>query len=271
MLIGFLLALREGLEAALVIGIVVGALRKVDRPDLRPAVWSGSAAAILVSFVAALFLHLLGAEFEGRAEQIFEGSTMLVAVAFLTWMMLWMRQAKGSNPRKLSDQIQKAANQGAPRLLFGLAFLAVVREGLELALFLTASALAGSALAITVGAAIGLAASASLGLVIYLTSRKLSLKQFFQATNVFLILFAGGLVSHAMHEFIQAGLAPALLQPVWNLSRFLSDQSVLGQTFGTLFGYTSAPSLTEIIVYVGFLALILLLFRRASALARRTP
>jgi high-affinity iron transporter len=254
MLPSFLLSLREGLEAALVIGIVLGLLSKIKRADLQPAVWKGAAAAALVSILGAWILQMAGAKFEGRAEQIFEGVAMLLAAALLTWMILWMRRQASGMKKELEAGVQRAALQRGQGAVFGLAFLAVVREGLELALFLFAAGVEASGAQVLAGAGLGLAAAAILGFLLFTSTARLSLRSFFVVTNVLLIFFAAGLVAHGIHEFNEAGLIPALIEHVWNINPILDEKSVVGSLLAALFGYNGNPSLSEVIAYVIYFA-----------------
>ena len=138
MLAGFLLALREGIEAALIISIVLGMLKKMNRYDRAPVVWLGVAGAVLLSVAAAIILSIVGAEFEGAAEQAFEGFTMLFAAAVLTWMIFWMQKQGRQIQKGLEADVREALSGGQTVALFSVAFFAVLREGIELALFLTA-------------------------------------------------------------------------------------------------------------------------------------
>ena len=252
----FILALREGLEAALVIGVVLGVLSRINRQDLRPSVWSGVIAAVIFSLLGALLLNQLGAQFEGRAEEIFEGIAMLVAAGLLTWMIFWM-QGRGSTLRQeLETDTRRAVFQGGQKALFVLAFLAVGREGLELAIFLYATRMTSDAVQIMVGAISGLVVSAILGWILFATTKRLNLKSFFQVTSVLLILFAAGLVAHGVHEFNEAGLIPPVVEHVWDVNQFLNENSTLGELLKALFGYNGNPSLTEVIAYVAYFVLL---------------
>jgi len=258
MLPGFLLALREGVEAALVVGIVIGALRKMQRQDLTRYVWWGTICAAAVSFLAAIVLQFAGASLEGNAEAIFEGFEMLLAAGVLTWMVFWMHKQSRSLKADLESDARRAILRAGGRGLFFLALIAVVREGFELALFLTASALAAGAAKAFAGAVLGIAAAAGLGWLLFTTTVRLNLKRFFQVTGVLLILFAAGLVAHGVHEFIEVGWIPAVIEPVWNLNPILTEDSILGQMLKTLFGYNPSPSLTEILAYsLYFLAVLI--------------
>ena len=159
MLVSFLLALREGLEGALIIGIVLAALKKTGRTEYYKYVWRGVAAAVLFSLAFAWFLGWLGMKFEGRTEKIFEGITMLLAAILLTWMIFWIQAQAGKQQNSLQDGVDKASRKDRPGTLTWLAFLAVGREGLELAIFLSAASFVSGGLDTSLGAWSGLAVS----------------------------------------------------------------------------------------------------------------
>ncbi len=256
MLAGFVLSLREGLEMALVIGIVLGALQKVHRPELRPAVWSGAVVAAVISLLVAILLSLFGAELEGNAESVFEGVTFLLAAGVLTWMIFWMsRQARGLKS-ELETGVRRAVLQSGTHALFLLAFIAVLKEGIELALFLTAAVFASGETQVVAGSLFGLGAAALLGWSLFASILHLDLRRFFQVTGLLLFLFAAGLVAQSVHAFNELGWVPAVIQPVWDLGFLLKDQSFLGQVFSTLFGYSSQPSLTQVLAYAFYFGLI---------------
>jgi high-affinity iron transporter len=253
---GLVLALREGLEAALIIGIILGTLRKLGRADLRQPVWLGTLGALGVSLLVGIALTLMGARLEGKVEEIFEGMTMFVAAGVLTWAILWMRNQAYHRTHALASGVESAIAGGGRWGLISLAFIAVVREGIELSLFLTASALSSGVSYTVLGALIGLLAALGLGWAAYSRLIKLDLRYFFLVTGGLLILFAAGLVAHGIHEFIAAGWIPGLIEPVWNIDPLLPESSFLGQLMKALLGYNSEPSLTEIIGYIGYSAAI---------------
>ena len=261
MLPGFILSLREGLEVALVIGIILGALRTINRTELFPIVWRGVIAASLTSLLAAVGLTWLGAEFQGQAEQIFEGVSMLLAAGLLSWMILWMQHQAGMHRQELEQQVHHSATRNSQLAMFGLAFVMVIREGLELALFLFAAGLATNLRQTALGAVLGLACAGSLGAVLFLTTRKLSLKHFFRITNILLIIFAAGLVAHGIHEFNEARLVPAIVEHVWDTTSLLDEKSTLGQLLSVLIGYNAQPSLAEIVAYLAYFILLFLTTR----------
>ena len=248
----FLLSLREGIEAALIIGIIIGALNKLHQEELNPVVWRGVAIAVVLSFVFGLGLNYLGMEFTGLFEEVFEGLAMLLAAAILTWMILWMQRRGGEIQRDLEAKTAHATlNRGGSALLI-LAFLAVFREGIELALFLMAARMASDPISVLVGAALGLGGAILLGWMIFATTRRLNLRQFFQTTNVLLLFFAAGLVALGVHELNEAGWVPSVIENVWDINHIISDKSEVGLILKALFGYNGNPSLTEVLAYLSY-------------------
>ena len=259
MLASFLLSLREGLEAALIIGIVLGVLVKLKRTDLNGVVWRGVGLAALLSLLAAIALNLLGMEFEGKGEEIFEGVAMLLAAGVLTWMILWMKNHGGTLKSEIEEQTNQAALGKGQKALFALAFLAVFREGIELALFLLAARLTSSPLQTISGALLGLSGAAVLGWILFTSTMKLSLRNFFGATNILLIIFAAGLVGLGVHEFNEAGIIPSVIEHVWDFNGILSDKSEVGLLLKALVGYNGNPSLTEVSAYVSYLVVLVII------------
>ena len=249
MLPSYLLSLLEGIEAALIVGIVLGALRQMRRTDLSSAVWVGVFSATLISVLVGVLLTMLGLSFEGRAEEIFEGITMLLAAGVLTWMIFWMSRQARNIKGELESGVHKAAFEGGKRGLFALAFLAVLREGIELALFLVASTFASDVQQTLIGAFLGLGTAILLGWSLFATTVRLDLRRFFQVTGFLLILFAAGLVAHGVHEFNEAGVIPVVIEHVWDVNPILDENTTLGSMLKALFGYNGNPSLTEVLAY----------------------
>lgn len=252
MLASFLLSLREGIEAALVIGIVLGALRQTRHMEMAPAVWFGALSAALVSLVSGVLLTAFGLSLEGAAEQVFEGTAMFLAAGVLTWMIFWMQRQARNLKGELESGVHKAAFESGKRGLFVLAFLAVVREGIELALFLTAATFASDAVSTILGALLGLGVAALLGWGLFASTIRLNLRRFFQVTGFLLILFAAGLVAHSVHEFNEAGLVPAVIEHVWDVNPIIDENALLGSLLKALFGYNGNPSLTEVLAYCAY-------------------
>jgi high-affinity iron transporter len=272
MLPTYLLALREGLEAALIIGIVLGGLAKIRRNDLSLAVWLGTLSAVGISILTAVLLTSFGMSLEETAEQIFEGVTMLIAAGILTWMIFWMSKQARFLKSELEAGVNKAAASTGKRAVFWLAFIAVVREGVELALFITAAFFAGdqsqlmtNIIQTLAGTILGLGTAALLGWTLFATTVRLDLRRFFQVTGLLLILFAAGLVAHGIHEFNEVGWIPAVVEPVWDVNSIIDETSLGGQLLKTLFGYNGNPSLTEMISYFVYLAVVTVFWRRDTA------
>jgi high-affinity iron transporter len=260
----FLLSLREGLEAALIIGIVLGALQKINRTQLIKSVWLGTGSAFLLSLFAALGLNAVGASIEGAAEAIFEGFAMLVAAGVLTWMIFWMQRQSRNIKSELEVEVQVAAARRGGRALFTLAFVAVLREGIELALFLTATAAVSGSQQVLIGGLLGLVAAVALGWALFATTIQLNLQRFFLVSGILLILFAAGLLAHGVHEFNELGWIPPIIEHVWDLNPILAEDSVIGMLLKALFGYNGNPSLTEVIAYVMYFVVIGLGLRRSN-------
>jgi high-affinity iron transporter len=253
------ISLREGLEAALIVGILLGALKQLGRPELGRYVWTGVISAVVVSVLAAAGLVAAGIELEGMAEQVFEGITLIAAAVFLTAIIFWMkRQGKGFRTTLEADvrdaaQQTSSTNMSSGWALFAVAFFAVVREGVELALLLVATSLGGPALNTILGAAVGMGAAVMIGILIYRGALHLNLRTFFGVTNALLLLFAAGMITLGLHELVEAGMIPAIIDPLYNLNPILSDTSTVGELLKSLFGYRGNPALSETIAYIVYL------------------
>jgi high-affinity iron transporter len=251
-----LITLREGLEAALIVGIVLGVLRKMGQEERSRPVWAGVLVAVAVSVVAGLALNALGVAFEGRGEEIFEGVAMLLAAGVLTWMIFWMQRQGRKIQADLELDVRRAVTEESAWALFSLAFVAVVREGIETVLFLTAAAFSATAGQTLIGGAVGLIVAIAIGWVIFVAGKELNVRSFFRVTGVLLVLFAAGLVAHGVHELQEARLLPTIIEHVWNVNPILSEDSTVGQFLKALFGYNGNPSLLEVLSYLAYYAAI---------------
>ncbi len=261
MISAFLLALREGLEAALVLGLLLSVLTRWGLRTARAAIGYGALTAGLVSLALAGGFYAVGLTLEGSAEKIFEGGIMLLAAAVLTWMLFWMRRHAPHLRGQFEAKVRHwQGRSGLQRGLWALAFLAVVREGTELALFVTALTFKGSGRVLT-GTLAGLLTAALLGWGFYTSGLRLHLRLFFRVTRWLLLAVAAGLVAQGVHELVELGWLPALIDPIWNTNQLLAETSLPGQLLKALFGYHSAPSLMEVGAYGGYLVAVLLLWR----------
>jgi high-affinity iron transporter len=272
MLFSFLIVLREGLEIALMLAIILGYLARTNNRRHFREVWLGAAAAAGVCVFAGAILELTSAELSGAAQEAFEGFTMLFAVSVLTWMVFWMRSQAASIGRELREQIEVAMASGSLTALIVLAFVAVLREGLETVLLLFAGASADrgdSAVAFLAGGALGGVIAAAMGYLVYKGSRFIPLRQFFTVTGLVVLVIAAGLVSTGLAELQETGLIGSLGARPWDTDATLSLTTTLGKFLHTLLGYDSAPAWGQIIAYWAYLAAGIGLFLSGIGLTRR--
>jgi high-affinity iron transporter len=203
-----LVMLREGFEASLIVGILLAFLDRTGRRDRFAAVWAGAGLAAAISVGAGALLFALGAELEGTAEAAFEGSAMLLAAGLLTWMIFWMRKQSRGLKRELEAQVEHALATGSTFALGLVAFVSVLREGIETALFLFGTVEGASRLVASTSAAAGLAAAVALGYLFYRGSSRLDLRRFFTVTSVLLLAFAGYLLARGLEELAEGGIVP---------------------------------------------------------------
>ncbi len=251
-----LIMLREGLEAALIVGILLAYLAKTGNPRKQGAVWIGVGLAIVMSILAGAIIFFTAGELEGRAEQLFEGTATLAAAAVLTYMIFWMRKQAINIRANLQAQVDAALQSGSMLALGLLAFVAVGREGIETALFLFAAAKTATPLAATVGGLLGLGGAVVLGFLLYRGTYRLNLRSFFNVTSVLLLFFAAGLLAHSIGEFQEAGLIAPVIEHLWSTSRVLDEGSTVGSFLKALLGYDAQPSLVEVLAYALYMALV---------------
>ncbi len=258
MLSAFLITLREGLEAALIICIILAYLAQTGNRRWFKHIRLGTLLAVATSAAVGAGIYFSAGRLEGRAEEIFEGVAMLTAAGVLTWMIFWMRKQAINIKAHLHAQIDSALGKGSAWGLVALVFIAVTREGIETALFLFASSrVAESSMTTVWGGLLGLAVAIAIGYSIYRGASRLNLRAFFNVTSLVLIFFAAGLLAYGIHEFIEAGIIPPLVDPVWDVNHILSEKSTIGLFLKAILGYNGNPSLMEVIAYPLYLALIM--------------
>jgi high-affinity iron transporter len=267
---GLLTGLREGVEAALIVAIVLAYLAKTGNFRYAGRVWLGAGAAIAISLVVGIVLFLTVGGFQEPYEQIFEGITMLVAAAVVTWMLFWMRRQAASVKGELQAAVDRALTEGSIWGLALLAFTAVIREGIETSLFLVGQVNSAddAASSVLVGALVGLVIAVAIGYVFYQGTRRINLAAFFRWTGVGLIFIAAGLLSHAIHEFIEVGVITVGTQTAFDISTVLSHEDGIGQFLRALFGYTSTPEVITFVAWATYIVVVLALFLRP---VRRSP
>ncbi|WP_460743688.1 iron uptake transporter permease EfeU [Mariniluteicoccus endophyticus] len=256
MLGNFLIGLREGLEASLVVSILVAYLVKSDRRQLLPRIWAGVSLAVAISlaFGAALTFGPKGLTFE--AQELIGGGLSIIAVGFVTWMIFWMATAAKALTSELRGRIDAAAEGGRMALVL-VAVLAVGREGLETALFLWAATKAAAAdsestVEPLVGAALGLAVAVLLGWLIYRGAIRINLSKFFTWTGAFLILVAAGVLAYGVHDLQEARFLPGLNHLAFDVSHIIQPGSVLGTLLKGVFNFSPATTWLEAIAWVAY-------------------
>ncbi len=262
----FLVMLREGVEAAIIVAILLAYLNRINRRSDSTYVWAGTAAAILVSMVAGVALWNTVGGLEGNAEEFVEGAIALIAAGLLTWMIFWMGRQAQNLKGHIHSQVDSALAAGGATALATIAFVAVLREGIESSLFLMATTVGTeSSSAQIIGGFLGLAAAAAIGILFYAGSSRIDLRAFFRLTGILIILFAAGLVSKGVHEFQELGLLPTFSEHVWDLGLLDPSASTYGRFLGSLFGWTPRPSLLMAVAYAAYLVPILVIFLQMTA------
>ena len=256
MLATLVIFLREGVEASMIIAILLAYLNRIGRRDHFRDVFIGVGAALLLATAGGAVAYETIRSYDGsRVQTIFETITFLVAATVLTYMTFWMR----NHARSLSKELRaraEAARDGRARWGLGLlAFQAVGREGLETVVFTLAIIFSTSAAGALTGAVIGLVGALCIAFVIYRLGHRLNLSRFFRVIGVLLIFFAAGLLADAVENLQQLGWLPVLEEPMWHSGRLLSENSALGDVLHSFFGYSDAPTPLQLLVYVAYLAI----------------
>src|SRR5881275_745382 len=251
MVAAFVLFLREGLEASLIVSILFAALRQLGQTHRFRAVWAGVILAVLASLLGGTALYVTIHEYDGSTFQtIFETVTYLVAVVLLTTMTFWMQK----HSRSLKKDITAKASIAGSGLGLGLlAFTTVGRESLETAIFMLAFAFKTNGVLLLLGALLGLLTSLGLCVLIYRLGYKLDFRIFFRVMGILLLIFAGGLLGDAVQNMQQLGWLPFGTMPLWNTAHLLSENSTLGDILHTFLGYAEAPTILQGLLYAMYL------------------
>jgi high-affinity iron transporter len=276
MLATLVIFLREGVEASMIIAILLAYLNRIGRREHFRDVFIGVGAALVLATAGGAVAYATIRSYDGsRVQTIFETATFLVAAAVLTYMTFWMR----NHARSLSKELRAradAAFDGRARWGLGLlAFQAVGREGLETVVFTLAIILSTSAAGALGGAVIGLAGALGIAFVIYRLGHKLNLARFFTVIGVLLMVFAAGLLADSVQNLQELGWLPVLNAPMWHSASLLSENSAFGDVLHSFFGYSDAPTPLQLLVYLGYLAIVISAYlglrARASVRAERPP
>ncbi len=263
----FVVSLREGIEAALIIAIMLSYLRKTGRENLKRGVIYGTSLAFVSSLLLATMMAMIWGAFEGPMMNVFEGSVVLIAAILLTSMIFWMRKASFG----LASEIEQSVEKGVTKTRLSLALLSfalILREGVELVLFTAALAIQEGSTTY-IGAFLGLIVATFVGFGIYQGSLRINFKSFFNTTSVLLVLFAAGMIAYGIHELQEVGILAIGPLEVWNINPpllpdgsypLLHEKGLIGGLAKALFGYNGNPSALEVIAYLGYLGLISLAY-----------
>jgi high-affinity iron transporter len=272
---GLLTGLREGVEAALIVSIVLAYLVRTGNGEHTAKIWLGTGIAVATSAVLGLVIFNTVGSFQEPYEQIFEGSAMLLAAAVVTWMLFWMRRQSAGVKGELQAAVDRVLDSGGAWGLAILAFTAVIREGVETSLFLVGQATSAQANAgsVLVGALIGLAIAIALGYGLYRGSRRINLQVFFRWTGIALVFIAAGLLSHAIHEFIDVGVfgSGPWTATAFDFSGVLSHDEGIGAFLRAIFGYSASPEILTLGIHVTYVVAVLALYLRPTPPRNPTP
>jgi high-affinity iron transporter len=264
---GLLIGLREGVEAALIVAIVLAYLARTGNARYFGRIWVGVGLAVAISLGVGIGLFVTIGGLEEPYEQIFEGLAMLLAAGVVTWMLFWMRRQAASIRGELHAAVDRALTSGGAWALSFLAFTAVIREGIETALFLTGAATSAEtgATALLLGALVGLVLAVLIGYGFYRGAQVINLRSFFRWTGIALIFIAAGLLSHAVHEFIEVGVITFGTGMAFDISALLTHEEGVGQFLRAIFGYTSQPEWITLVVWLVYVVTVLFLYLRPIA------
>jgi high-affinity iron transporter len=258
----YLIGLREGLEASLVIGILVAYLVRTGRRDLLPPLWAGAATAVGVSLAVGAVLTFGPGTLTFEAQEAIGGILSILAVALITWMIFWMARTARGMRAELQGRMDHAAAAGRGAVMV-MALLAVGREGLETALFLWAGARAsGDSVAPLVGAALGLATAIAIGWLFFRGALRVNLRVFFGWTGVFLIVVSGGVLAYGIHDLQEAGILPGLNNLAFDVSATIPPSGVLATLLKGIFNFSPATTWLEAIAWVAYVVPTLIVFVR---------
>jgi high-affinity iron transporter len=266
-----LIGLREGLEAALVVSILVAFLVRTGRRSVLPMVWLGVLIAIAVSTAVTLGLTLTQQALTFEAQEAFGGGLSIIAVGFVTWMIFWMRRVARSISSELRGRLESAIQMGSMAVVV-MAALAVGREGLETAVFFFAAAqAAGETTEPLIGFLLGIAVSIVLAYLIYRGAVSLNMGKFFTVTGILLIFVAAGILAYGVHDLQEAGILPGLGALAFDVSAAVPPDSWYGTLLKGIFNFSPQTTVLEAVVWVAYVAVVLTLFLLPQRSPRAAP
>jgi high-affinity iron transporter len=270
----FVIFLREGIEASMIVAILLAYLDRVGQRRYFRDIYMGVGAALVLALAGGVAAYVLIHQYAGsRVQTIFETITYLIAAAALTYMTFWMGRHARTLGKELERQTDVALSSGSRIGMSALAFTAVGREGLETMVFTLAIVFASSAQSATgavqsrsliIGALAGLFVAAAMAVAMYKLGKRMNLKIFFRVLGVLLMLFAAGLLADAVENMQQLGWLPMGGRVLWNSSGIISEDSSLGDVFHSLIGYAERPTVLQAIVWTGYLVIAVTIFIRIS-------
>jgi high-affinity iron transporter len=274
MLANYLIGLREGLEASLVVGILIAYLVKTGHRDRLPQIWTGVGTAITLSLAFGALLSFTSASLSFEDQEAFGGYTSIVAVAFVTWMIFWMRRTARFLKSEIEGKLAAALTMG-PVALVGAAFICVGREGLETSVFLWAAVQStGRTTSPLIGAGLGLLTAAALGWMFYRQAIRINLAKFFKYTGIGLVIVAAGVLAYAIHDLQEGGVLGGLNNTVFDISSTIPIDSWYGTLLKGTFNFNPAPTMYEFIIWLGYLIPVLTAFlwpQRVPVKASKEP
>ena len=271
MLGNFLIGLREGLEAALVVSILVAFLVRTDRRHVLPKVWLGVGIAVAVSVGVTAALALTKQALTFEAQEALGGSLSIIAVGFVTWMIFWMRRTARTISADLRGKLEDAIKMGSTAVVV-MAALAVGREGLETALFFfTAAQAAGETTQPLIGFLLGIAVAIVLAYLLYRGAVKINLGRFFMITGALLIFVAAGILAYGVHDLQEAGILPGLNSLAFDVSAAVPPDSWYGVLLKGVFNFSPQTTWLEAVVWTIYVAVVLTLFLRPQRTKTPVP
>ncbi|MGE3194560.1 MAG: iron uptake transporter permease EfeU [Microbacteriaceae bacterium] len=264
MLANVLIGLREGLEAGLVVGILVAYLHRIGRRDVLPRLWIGIGGAVLLSLIVGAVLTFGPSTLSFQAQEILGGSLSIVAVGMVTWMTFWMaRHARGLSAQLRADADRAVQRSAAALIVLGI--VSVGREGVETALFVWASVNAGADAALgTLGAVLGILIAVVLAYLIYRGLVRIDLGRFFFWTGILLIVIAAGVLAYGVGDLQEAGVVPGITVHAYDVSGLVSPTSWYGALLAGVFNFDPEPTVLQVAVWIAYVVVTLLVFLRVS-------
>jgi len=264
------LGFREGLEAVLVVVIILLYLKNTNQRYYNRYVYIGSVLAVISSIIFAILFTALFGGFTGTLEEIFEGFTFIISGIFIITLILWVSKEGPKMKEFLEEKVEQSIQKEKVFSITILSFVIIIREGIELVLLLTGATKVGELdpYAVIFGSLIGIGIALIIGILMFFGIKTINLSVFFKITNVILILFAAGLITFGIHELIEAGIVNPIIAEIWNIKHILPENfpdenpstpewlEITGSLLKALFGYNANPSLLELIVYPVLLCLI---------------